>query len=259
MKLKPKRFLTNDYKLRLAPSAPKAGVGSVAASTGFAGVTYDLYTAGSIGDYNCTNAIDFVKMTGEWSKKSLFKFSIPYVVGGNFSDQMRLQRTDINYLRTTFEDYDPVLFKLAMTSQLDGKIVECTYDDNMKCYPLRLRDDKENPNSFNTCVTNFENRLTCFENAADLSYFNIKKEDVDPRYDTWRDFGNDGRRRVLVDAIDELKRPGSVGTDTLLDFGAGRGVSLDIVVKAGFRHILAFEPDIDAQVTFYQRLRNIQE
>ena len=77
MKLKPKRFLTNDYKLRLV--APQASRPS-------AGVVYDLYTAGSIGDYNCTNATDFVKMTGEWSKKSLFKFSIPYVVGGNFSD-----------------------------------------------------------------------------------------------------------------------------------------------------------------------------
>ena len=129
----------------------------------------------------------------------------------------------------------------------------------MKCYPLRLRDDKENPNTFNTCVTNFENRLTCFENAADLSYFNIKKEDVDTRYDTWREFGNEGRRRVLMDAIDELKRKGGIGCDTLLDFGAGRGVSLDMVVKAVFKHVLAFEPDIDAQVTFYQRLRNIQE
>jgi hypothetical protein len=51
------------------------------------------------------------------------------------------------------------VFAKAMSGELDGVIVEVCYDDNMKPYPLRIRADKTFPNVFNTCLTNFENRL----------------------------------------------------------------------------------------------------
>lgn len=33
-------------------------------------------------------------------------------------------------------------------------------------YPIRIRDDKSIPNSFKTCLTNFENRLNPIENVS---------------------------------------------------------------------------------------------
>jgi len=46
---------------------------------------------------------------------------------------------------------------------LDGKIVETAYTDEMIPYPIRVREDKEYPNGFNTCLTNYENRLNPIE------------------------------------------------------------------------------------------------
>ena len=80
---------------------------------------------------------------------------------------MKLAKADLDYLKKTYKDYDENLYK----DNLDGLIVECCYDDNMKCYPLRLRKDKEFPNVFKTCLSNFENRMDPFENDESDEYF----------------------------------------------------------------------------------------
>lgn len=63
------------------------------------------------------------------------------------------------------------LKKMLRNGQLNGKIVETAYTDQMLPYPIRIREDKSLPNGFNTCLTNFENRLNPIEDISDNGYF----------------------------------------------------------------------------------------
>jgi len=105
-------------------------------------------------------------------------------------------------------------------------IVECCYDTNMKPYPLRIRDDKELPNSFTTCLSNFENLMDPFENENDDTYFTLTNEKKE-QYEEYKRFGNDARRKSLEYAID--KNP--ITNGIVFDFGNGRGVNIDMLMK----------------------------
>lgn len=67
----------------------------------------------------------------------------------------------------------------------------------MKVYPLRIRADKENPNSFNTCLSNFENIMDPFENEDDDTYFTVLDQKTIDKYEVYKQFGNDCRRCCL--------------------------------------------------------------
>lgn len=131
----------------------------------------------------------------------------------------------------------------------------------MKCYPLRIREDKENPNVFKTCLSNYENRMDPFENDEDDTYFTVKKSDEEyeklmTKYAEYKRFGNEFRRegfKYILDNVDDSLIKGG----TLFDFGGGRGVNLDMVVKAGFTTILSLDPSRANHIDYYERLRNI--
>lgn len=175
---------------------------------------------------------------------------------------MSLKKSDLKYLKTEFaksHDLDQIveLFEKALEGKLDGMIVETTYDDDMKPYPLRLRDDKKLPNAFQTCLGNFENRMLCFENQEELAYFNV--DTPDPKYDCYRKWGNLARRMMYTKyARMQEEHQKDKKHRVLLDFGSGRGVCTDLILADKYTTILCFEPDIDAQVIYYDRLREIQ-
>ena len=108
-------------------------------------------------------------------------------------------------------------------------------------YPIRIRSDKLLPNGYQTCLTNFENRMCPIDDYVDDGYFNVQKDEkLEQKYKDFTTFGNNARKECLQKAI-KLHKPTCV-----FDFGAGRGVNYHILFDY---KLLSLEPDKRAWIT----------
>lgn len=101
---------------------------------------------------------------------------------------------------------------------------------------MRIREDKLYPNGFNTCLTNFENRLNPIEDFKNFGYFEINNHDS--KYTDFRELGNDFRKETLKKSLNYTNKKNLV----IFDFGSGRGVNLHMILPISKMYI-SLEPD----------------
>lgn len=106
-----------------------------------------------------------------------------------------------------------------------GFIVECKWDGRNNFKPIRIRDDRTQPNNYSTAIDVWYDIL----NPIDLSTICGKN------LITMRKFHN----RVKEEMLSAYLRPG----DTIIDIGSGRGGDLDKWRELGLKKVYAIEPN----------------
>ena len=219
-KLKRTVMNTNDYYLKLQPDN-----------------TYLLYAAGVINN----SVLQKKYSLGEDSKLSLFV--TPY-----YQDSHIFKVTDLSeeaakqYPSNIASDIKEVIAKMKDSpGDFDEKIVELSFDGK-NYYPLRVRADKEHPNSYRTCISNIG--LVFAPLMSETSYFEQKDTTSDAfNAETIEKF-HEGSKLLRteiyshVPVADETVKRGSV-----LDISCGRGADTRMLISKRYTNYFGIDLD----------------
>ena len=123
---------------------------------------------------------------------------------------------------------------LSEPETLDGKIVEMSPAED-GWVPLRLREDKQIPNSYKTA---FDNILTYFEYPAFFETEQYYENSVSTQ-ETVR--VHEISRAMRTAQFEGLRQYLQAGTDSVLDIASGRGGDLELLLELGIRNIFGVD------------------
>lgn len=134
---------------------------------------------------------------------------------------------------------------------LDNKIIEMTWNGK-NFFPIRIRKDKQFPNSYMVGKTNME---TIFSPITNVKYFhdntNAFSQDIIEIFH----LSNRIMRKFIMENINFGFINNS--TNSVLDLAGGRGGDIQSLIYSKFNNFFAVDSDSSALITYMNKLQNI--